>query len=87
MTMQQSIHIHGTVTLPDGSQEHCYPNDADGMPFCWSVYRRIETPNDPQQPFDIVDEADFMTLEAAITRADTLARMHAIHPDDIERDY
>ena len=83
--MSQSIHIHAMVTLPDGSQEFCYPSDANGRTLFWTAYRRIETPNDPRQPFDLKDEGDFQSKDAAIAYANTLARIHSV--TDIEHDY
>lgn len=56
-----ALHICPFRTLECGAQEYTEADDADG----WCVFLRIETPNDPQQPFDIMEAGDFETLEAA----------------------
>jgi hypothetical protein len=61
-----TIQVHPWELLPCGAQSYCHaPNTPDG----WCVYTRIETPNDPQQPFDIIDEEDFATLPEALAAA------------------
>ena len=44
----------------------------------WNVYLRVETPDDPQQPFDCIEEVerDFKTLELANDYATTLANKY-----------
>lgn len=71
-----AVHIHGFTTLPDGGQEYSDdPAHIDG----WSSMVRIETPDDPQQPFDIVLEMDHDTKDRAEARARMLA--HALFGD------
>lgn len=78
-----SIHLHGFTTLADGSQEHSDDwMQIDG----WCVYIRTETPNDPQQPFDINNEADFADFPTAKAHAQGLARCLFCDPDDWNHD-
>ena len=57
-----SVHLHGFTSTDDGGTE--YTDDASLIEgYC--VYIRTETPDDAQQPFDISNEEDFTTLEAA----------------------
>ena len=77
--MQQSIHIHCMVTLPDGTQQYCYPDYTKGSQFFWTVYRRIEAPEDAQQPFDIKDERDFDHKADAIQYAYDLRGLYGLN--------
>jgi hypothetical protein len=57
-----SVHLHGFCNLPDGGQEYSDdPAQIDG----WAIYVRVETPDDPQQPFDLYDLPDHPTYESA----------------------
>ena len=48
--------------LPDGAQEYSDdPAQIDG----WAIYVRVETPDDPQQPFDLHELPDHSTYESA----------------------
>ena len=50
-----SVHLHGFRNLRDGGQECCDDlAEIDG----WAVYVRVETQNDPQQPFDLYELPD-----------------------------
>jgi hypothetical protein len=57
-----SIHLHGVTTLPCGAME--YSDDAARIDT-WAVYVRVETPEDPVQPFDIHELPDHATFKAA----------------------
>lgn len=61
-----SVHLHAWRQMPDGSQE--YTDDAV-LANGWATYIRIETPDDPQQPFDTTHEADHTTMRDALARA------------------
>lgn len=59
--MMHTVMIH-QITLQDGNSSHADdPSDANG----WEVWLHVETPNDPQQPFDEVEgyTATFETTE------------------------
>jgi hypothetical protein len=57
-----SVHLHGFCNLPDGGQEYCDDlAEIDG----WAIYIRVETPDDPQQPFDLQELPDHPTFESA----------------------
>ena len=65
-----SVHLHGFCNLPDGGQEYSDdPAQIDG----WAIYIRIETPDDPQQPFDLHELTDHPTYECAKGAARALA--------------
>lgn len=53
--------------------EQTYADPADGPVDGWCVYRRIETPANASQPFDIVEDEDFTDEGAARERAAALA--------------
>ena len=60
-----SVHLHGFCNLPDGGQEYSdNPAQIDG----WAIYIRVETPDDPQQPFDLHELPDDPTMKAPKTR-------------------
>ena len=66
-----SVHLHGFCNLPDGGQEYSDdPAQIDG----WAIYIRVETPEDPQQPFDLHELPDHQTYESAIGVARALAQ-------------
>lgn len=68
--MEGSVQVHPWSWCEDGGQAYCHaPCTPDG----WCVYTRIETPNDRFQPFDLLDEVDFFTLEDAIAEAEKRA--------------
>lgn len=78
-----TVHLHGWLTLPDGSQE--YSDDwlkIDG----WSSYLRVETPDDPQQPFDIVWDVNHTSQPDAEARARELAGVFLGDPDEFHHD-
>lgn len=78
-----SVHLHAFITLPDGGQE--YTDDekkADGF----STYVRRETPEDPQQPFDISNEQDHAHIQTAINRARQMAGTLFCDPDNWHHD-
>ena len=57
-----SVHLHGFGNLPDGGQEYCDdPARIDG----WAIYVWVETPDDPQQPFDLYELPDQQTYASA----------------------
>lgn len=65
-----SVHLHGFCNLPDGGQEYCDdPAEIDG----WAVYVRVETPDDPQQPFDLHELPDHQTYASAEGAARAMA--------------
>lgn len=47
-------------------------DDWDG----WGVYLRVDTPDDPVQPFDVRHDEDFTTKEEALEYAGNLAAKH-----------
>lgn len=63
-----SVHLHGWRLLDDGGQEY-----TDEKPDGYSTYCRIETPDDPQQPFDIRNEQDHAQLQSAVGVAQQMA--------------
>ncbi len=76
-----AVYVHGFTTLPCGAQEYSdNPDHIDG----WCSMVRVETPDDPQQPFDIILEVDHATRENAEARAGLLA--HAFLDDQEEWD-
>lgn len=78
-----SVHLHGFINLPDGGQECCdIEEDIDG----WAVYIREETPQDPQQPFDIHEVSDRPTYEAAEKVARGIAEQLLGDAEDWELD-
>jgi hypothetical protein len=85
MTNEQLIEVHAFAIRHDGSEEFCYPDDE--KPSGWSCYRRIETPSDHQQPFDVDNEFDFETKEQAIAKAEELAIKFGLCVDDIHHNY
>ena len=60
-----SVHLHGFCNLLDGGQEFCDdPARIDG----WAIYVRVETPDDPQQPFhrhELPDHQIYASAESA----------------------
>lgn len=72
---EKSVQVHAWAFDTDGGQDYA---DADlGEPHDgWAVYLRVETPDDPQQPFDCRNDQDFTTKEEALTYAGTLAAQH-----------
>jgi len=73
-----SVHVHGFTTLPDGSEE--YTDDPDLIDG-WCTMVRIETPDDVQQPFDILLSMKAPTKERAIIQARWLADDLLFNPD------
>lgn len=65
-----SVHLHGFQNLPCGSQEYC---DDQSKISGWAVYLRAETPNDPQQSFDIHELPDRPTQAEAQSAASQAA--------------
>jgi hypothetical protein len=66
-----TVHMHAFKALPDGSTEYTDNHkQADG----WSTYIRVDTPDDPEQSFDINNEADHETYDAARICAEGLAQ-------------
>lgn len=75
----QTVQLHGWQALPCGSQEyadHWTGEHCDG--FC--VYLRTDTPSG-FEPFDVTQEADFCSIEAAENYALQLATHHACEID------
>lgn len=66
-----SVYVHAFTFTPGGDTEYTdAPDKADG----WSSYVRLETPDDPDQPFDVTLEADHPDRTSAEQRATALAR-------------
>lgn len=62
--MPDTINVHAFRTTPDGD-EYADWDELDPT-LKWTVYRRTETPDDLQQPFDIPDEVDFEAADEAL---------------------
>ncbi|MEP0961340.1 MAG: hypothetical protein ABJQ70_17195 [Roseobacter sp.] len=65
-----SVHLHGFCNLPDGGQEYC---DDLALIDGWAIYFRVETPDDPQQPFDLHELPDHQTYACAEGAARAIA--------------
>ncbi|MEQ9243845.1 hypothetical protein [Roseovarius indicus] len=65
-----SVHLHGFRNLPDGGQEYC---DDPALIDGWAIYVRVETPDDPQQPFDLHELPDKQTYSSAEGAARAIA--------------
>ena len=76
---EAAIHIHAFIDLPCGSQE--YTNDADKATG-WCSMVRVETPEDENDPFDIILDVDHKTIDQAKERAERLAALFFDDPDD-----
>ena len=64
-----SIQVHAWHFVNNGDcQEHCC--ESEHTPDGWSVYTRVETPDDPSQPFNIFSEEDFDTKAEAFAEAE-----------------
>lgn len=74
---EKSVCMNAWAWTEAGDQE--YADAAMGARHDgWSTYLRIETPDDPQQPFDIPDasDRDFTTRDEAEAFAQELAAEH-----------
>ena len=68
-----SVVVSPFVTTEDGDQTHAEDGDEqDG----WCVYVRVETPYDPEQPFDITYDENFEDYDDAVLTARRLACIH-----------
>lgn len=65
-----SLHLHGFCNLPDGGQEYC---DNPAQIAGWTIYVRVETPDDSQQPFDLYELPDHRNFESAKGAARAIA--------------
>lgn len=70
---QEIVAIHAFTEEPNGDQEYADWNPDDPS-LKWTIYRRWETPDDPQQPFDTEEVGDFDNFEDAWLAAESLAR-------------
>ena len=68
-TKDTEVCLHAWRTTEDGGEEYTDGLAVDG----WCVYVRVADPRGDHYPFDINDERDFETYEAAIAYAETLA--------------
>ena len=68
-TREPEVCLHAWRTTEDGGAEYTDGLAVDG----WSVYVRVADPRGDHYPFDIAEERDFETYEAAIAYAETLA--------------
>lgn len=72
----QTVHLTAYAQLENG--DHEYTSDQT-QAVGWVTYVRTPTPNDPQQPFDIIREEEHPTAVQAVARAEWLAM--EIHGD------
>lgn len=70
MTDDTTVHMQGFTIDENGDQTHC---DDPDLIQGWTTYVRIETPDDPQQPFDIIRSEDHPDEPTATARAEALA--------------
>jgi hypothetical protein len=68
-TREPEVCLHAWRTTEDGGAEYTDGLAVDG----WSVYVRVADPRGDHYPFDLEEERDFETYEAAIAYAETLA--------------
>lgn len=81
-TPERRVICHGTMILDNGDHTHA---DGASNPDLWSVYLRTETPEDPQQPFDITEEKDFKYVSDAHSYAVDLCQKYRLR-DDFEEE-
>ena len=74
--MITTICLHAWTQVGEAYQEYADPSRGDPVDG-WCVYRRIETPEDAEQPFEIVEDEDFTSEDAARARAAELAAQYA----------
>lgn len=77
---ETTVQVHAWAETPDGDQEYA-DADAGEEHDGWSVFLRVPTPNDPQQPFDTKAERDFATRQEAQIYAAQLAATHKAEVD------
>lgn len=80
MSNEKSILIHAVMTDENGDSGYAEIDQAESF----AVYVRTETPEDPQQPFDISDDSDHATLQDAIDQAKRLSVDLFNNPDQWE---
>jgi len=68
-TKEPEVCLHAWRTTADGGAEYTDGLAVDG----WCVYVRVSDPRGEYYPFDLEEERDFETYEAAIAYAETLA--------------
>ncbi len=82
MTRNLTICLHAWRHAEYGDQEYSDASSGEHVDG-WTVYVREETPQDPQQPFDIPEEADFATYEEAAAHARDLSARLGLNADDV----